>query len=60
MTEPNISVRWKKSSDTFETCVEVAHTLDLLRDSKNPHGPTLSADAARLLTAIKAGHFDRS
>jgi hypothetical protein len=55
----NTPVRWKKSSDAQLTCVEIAHTLTCLRDSKNPCGPTLSADAARLLSAVRAGRFDR-
>jgi hypothetical protein len=52
MTVPH---RWRKSSYSSEegACVEVAHTLDAVRDSKNPDGPTLGADLRGLLAAIK-------
>ncbi|GDY34014.1 DUF397 domain-containing protein [Gandjariella thermophila] len=53
--------RWRKSSRSHQNgaCVELSNTLDEIRDSKNPTGPTLRADAAALVTAIKAGRFDR-
>lgn len=55
------SARWIKSSYSSANgdCVELTSTLDRIRDSKNPHGPTLLVDAARLIQAIKSGHFDR-
>jgi hypothetical protein len=58
MTEPT---RWRKSSLSTNTadCVEVAHTLDRVRDSKNPTGPQLAANLHSLLTHIKRGDFDR-
>lgn len=53
--------RWRKSSRSDQTasCVEVAHTLASVRDSKNPGGPTLAVDALPLLAAVKASRFDR-
>jgi hypothetical protein len=51
---------WRKSSFSAQEtdCVEVAW-VGALRDSKNPHGPTLAVDLASLLTAAKGGQFDR-
>jgi hypothetical protein len=48
-------IRWRKSSytGTNGNCVELAHTGDLIRDSKNPGGPTLRANVTALLTALK-------
>jgi hypothetical protein len=48
-------IRWRKSTYTNANgnCVELAHTRDLLRDSKNP-GPVLDAGVNALLAAIKA------
>lgn len=40
-------------------CVELAHTFEELRDSKNPAGPTLHVDLASLLDAVKAGQLHR-
>jgi hypothetical protein len=53
-------VRWRKSSFSGGTgeCVELANT-GLVRDSKNPAGPTLATDLPRLLQATKAGYLDR-
>jgi hypothetical protein len=51
---------WHKSSYSgagSNDCVEVANTLDRLRDSKNPTGPVLSVDLGGLLTAVKAGRW---
>jgi hypothetical protein len=55
------STRWRKSSRSANTadCVEVAHTLDRVRDSKNPTGPLLAADLRAFLTQIKRGRFNR-
>lgn len=53
--------RWKKASRSANTtnCVELAHTLDRVRDSKNPTGPALCGDLGAFLAEIKAGRFDR-
>jgi hypothetical protein len=54
-------VRWRKSSRSGANangCVELAHTLDAVRDSKNPTGPTLHVDPTTLLAAIRAGHLN--
>jgi hypothetical protein len=54
-------IRWTKSSRSGggnENCVEVAH--DRIRDSKNPDGPMLAVDVARLVADVKAGRFDLS
>jgi len=50
---------WRKSthSSAANECIEVARTLDKIRDSKNPAGPILTIDLAALLTDIKAGRF---
>ena len=54
--------RWRKSRHSEGgggNCVEVAHTLSAVRDSKNPHGPVLAADVRALITEIRAGRLDR-
>lgn len=53
---------WRKSSYSGHngTCVELAWTLDRVRDSKNPSGPPLSADLAALIDSIKRGRFDHT
>jgi hypothetical protein len=50
-----IGLRWRKSSytDANGNCVELAHTRDLVRDSKNPE-PVLNVRVDVLLAAIKA------
>lgn len=55
-----LPVRWRKSSRSGQqtSCVEVAHTLEAVRDSKNPSGPTLSVDVPRLLAAVRIGQLD--
>lgn len=52
--------RWRKSSysSSDPNCVELAGTLDRIRDSKHPTGPTLRIDLTAFLTTIKAGHLD--
>jgi hypothetical protein len=60
MTTNPGSLRWRKSSYSAGNggeCVEVAHTLDALRDSKNIAGPVLSVPVPGLLGAIKAGRL---
>lgn len=50
---------WRKSSHSSgnDTCVELAGTLDKLRDSKNPTGATLRCDIAALIMAAKTDRF---
>jgi hypothetical protein len=50
-------VRWRKStySTATETCVELAHDLDAVRDSKNPSGPVLNGSVDALLFAVRDG-----
>jgi hypothetical protein len=56
------STVWRKSSYSGSSpqtsCVELSNTLDEVRDSKNPTGPTLRVDVAALVRAVKAGRFD--
>lgn len=51
--------RWRKSSRSQNTsnCVEVANTLDQLRDSKNAAGPVLRGNLAALVAAVKDGQL---
>ena len=52
--------RWQKSGFSgYAECVEVAHTLRAVRDSKNPSGPVLTADLVGLFAAVKRGDLDR-
>lgn len=48
--------RWRKSSRSAQgtSCVELAGTLDRIRDSKNPTGPHLHVDLTTLVATIKA------
>ncbi|GAA3057219.1 DUF397 domain-containing protein [Actinokineospora globicatena] len=51
-------VRWRKSSFSGGNngqCVELAHTLTVVRDSKNPTGPTLVGRIDALVAAVKNG-----
>lgn len=52
--------RWRKSSRSGGSgdCVELANT-GLVRDSKNPAGPTLAINLSELLKAAKAGYLER-
>jgi hypothetical protein len=61
MTTPKRSIRWRKASYSAQGngCVELANTLVLVRDSKNPNGPVLMADVSALLAGVKAGRFQR-
>lgn len=51
MTEP---LRWRRSShsQSGSDCVELAHTLDAIRDSKNP-GTALAVPARALVGLAK-------
>lgn len=53
--------RWRKSarSNANGACVELAHTLDRIRDSKNPQGPALTGNIAALLAAAKIDRFNQ-
>jgi hypothetical protein len=53
------TLRWRKStrSGPDTACVELAHTLDVVRDSKNPTGPTLTVNTRGLVAAIKSGRL---
>jgi hypothetical protein len=52
--------RWRKTrfSGQETNCVELAHA-GLVRDSKNPAGPTLHVELGGLLTAVKSGQLER-
>lgn len=53
--------RWRKSSRSTPdgNCVELVGTLTAMRDSKNPRGPVLSANAAALVAAVKDGRISQ-
>lgn len=55
------AIRWRKSTRTGPNgnCVELAHTLDRVRDSKDPGGPVLPADIPSLVAAVKTGLLDQ-
>lgn len=58
----NKPLRWRKSSRSGGnggSCVELAHTMDRIRDSKNPHGPELTVSVRALVAAVKSGQFQR-
>jgi hypothetical protein len=59
MTVPQEPLRWKNSSSGEDTCVDLAHTLRAVRDSKNADGPTLAVNVRPLIAAIQAGQLDR-
>lgn len=46
---------WRKASQSASQgqCVEVYGTLQKIRDSKNPNGPELVLDVARLVAHVK-------
>lgn len=53
-------LRWRKSSRSSHqtACVELAGTLDRVRDSKNPTGPVLGGNVAALVSAVKTGRLN--
>jgi hypothetical protein len=60
-SQPNnecVELSWRIStySQPNNDCVELTRTTDLVvvRDSKNPDGPTLTFDSARFLASVKA------
>jgi hypothetical protein len=46
---------WRKSSRSGQegNCVELANTFDIIRDSKNPNGPTLTVNTKVFMRMIK-------
>jgi hypothetical protein len=61
MTPETGRLRWRKSSRSGGTngnCVELAHTLTAMRDSKNTNGPALAGDVSDLLRAIREGRLE--
>jgi hypothetical protein len=46
---------WRKSkrSQNGPNCVEIRNTLDQIRDSKNPHGPTLTANIPAVIQTLR-------
>lgn len=55
-------IRWRKSSRSGASangCVELAHTKDKVRDSKNPAGPCLHVDMDTLLAVVKTDSIGR-
>jgi hypothetical protein len=47
-----------RSGGEGDNCIELTHA-GMVRDSKNPTGPTLTVDLAGLLAAVRAGSLDR-
>ncbi|ALG06871.1 DUF397 domain-containing protein [Kibdelosporangium phytohabitans] len=47
-------LRWKNASSGQDTCVDVAHTLEAVRDSKNPDGPILRASRDAMLAMMRS------
>lgn len=56
-----MTMEWRKSSFSGDggNCVQVRRDLTALRDSKNPTGPTLTADLTHLVTTIRSGTRSR-
>lgn len=54
------TMTWRKStrSGSESNCVELAGTLNAVRDSKNVSGPVLCVDLAAFLAEVKAGTYD--
>ena len=52
------TMRWRKSTRSGggdqSACVEVAHDLRAVRDSKNPNGPILTVDVRALLVHVRS------
>lgn len=56
MTTADRHPRWRKASYSAQGngCVELANTLDRVRDSKNATGPVLKANLPALIAHLKA------
>ena len=54
------TLRWRKSSysQSGSDCVELAHTLDAVRDSKNPAATLTVPTLTTLLNSIKHGRLN--
>lgn len=54
MTVPQGNVRWRKSTRSQDQgdCVELGH-VGLVRDSKNPNGPTLRVNLRALVEFVR-------
>lgn len=57
MTVPQRQLRWKNASSGDDTCVDLAHNLTAVRDSKNP-SVVVNVDLRPLLAAIRRGEQD--
>jgi hypothetical protein len=57
MSRPLEWIKSSRSGSGNENCVELALAVGLVRDSKNPAGPTLAVDLARLIEAVQADRF---
>lgn len=55
-------LRFKKASASGgqSECVEIAHTLRHVRDSKAPDGPVLEGDVRALVAAVRHGRLATS
>lgn len=53
---PAVATEWRTSShsggDNGSQCVQVHQSLNQLRDSKNPHGPTLLVNVPALIKLV--------
>ncbi|MEU5853280.1 DUF397 domain-containing protein [Saccharopolyspora shandongensis] len=58
MTDSKVWIKSSRSQSTA-TCVELTTALDEIRDSKDPHGPSLRVNVAGFVQAVKSGRFDR-
>ena len=53
--------RWRKATASGQEtdCIEVAHTMGVIRDSKNTAGPMLSVSVAQLVRVVKGNQLGR-
>lgn len=57
MTTDETRFRKASKSQNTDNCVELGHTLDVIRDSKN--GETLTGNVSSLVATVKAGLLNR-